>query len=673
MQAQNHIMKIMKEILDNQYKNIFLWIPLVIAFGAALYFSIGVEPNFNFPIVISILLVAIFFRYKQIFLRLICLFLFGFFYAMSFTHIIDTPQIRDSFGDIEISGTIKDIDYTTNKTRLIIKIPPEQINTQTNQKYTNVRISLMDAPTTINIGDKIAGNAVLFHPSAKYAPASFDFARWAYFEKISGTGFFKDYEIIKQNTSHKNIRTYIHNKSDSFLTDSLVLGYKKTIPENESNIWKSVGIGHVWSISGFHMTLVGGWLFLFFYLIFRCIPKITKRIPAKYPSMICAWIGLVFYLGISGVSVATTRAFLMTTLIFIAAILGRGVLSLRNAALVFLVIFLINPFYVMTAGFQLSFAAIFGLLWFFGDNPEYKKRNFVSRHLHILYLSLMTAIIATLFTMPFIIAHFGYVPLYGLIGNIILLPIFSIAIMPLIVLGTILALFNCHYLINICHDIYKFTLSLAERITDLPYANVQMPHMSNYVLILFILALLCLIFIVNSDSKNYFKCKLNYILCLFCCSIAITMYLSKPKPLFYSTPDNQLVAFNIDGKLQFNKSRASKHYFAFDTWYEFNNEEKPDKNTRYKCDHGLCTYKTPNWNLIYMQNFTSIMNNIEQACNDKSIDFVISPFKINATKCYAKVLNNGLIIFPNGYVSKIVNQRPWHNLPKRNINHPQAH
>ena len=628
------------------------------AFGAALYFSYGTEPNFHFPILITILSAAIIWKKKNILTRAITIFLFGFFYAMSFTHIIDTPVARDSFGAIPISGKIKDIDYTTDKTRLTIRIPTEQIKTNSSKKFANIRISISDDTKDINIGDTITGNAVLFHPSSKYVPSSFDYARWAYFNGISATGFFENYEITK-SADNPNTRAYIHNKANSFLTDSLVLGYKKTIPENESNIWKSVGIGHVWSISGFHMTLVGGWLFAIFYLIFRLFPYITKRVPAKYPAIICAWIGLLFYLFISGISVATVRAFLMTTLIFIAILLGRGVLSLRNAALAFLIIFLINPFYVMNAGFQLSFAAIFGLLWFFGDT-EYKKRTFIMRHLHILYLSLMTAVIATIFTMPFIIAHFGYIPLYGLIGNLILLPIFSILIMPLIMIGTICALFNYHFLIDCAHNIYRLSLSLATHITNMPYANIHIPHISNTVLMLCIIGLLCLILIVKTDSKNWFIKNLNYALCGLCFGAAILINVSTPRPLFYATDDHQLVGFVVNDKLQFNHAKMSKHYFAFSSWYEFNNEKIPDKNKRYKCDHGLCKYNTPKWNLVYMQNFTALMNNIEDVCRDKSVDYIVTTFETSAPNCHAKILTDGIIIYPNGKFTKIINRRPWH-------------
>jgi len=646
----------MKEFLYNQYKNLFLWCPFVMAFGAALYFSCGIEPNFHFPILITILLAAIIYTKKNIFIRAVSIFLFGFFYAMSFTHIIDTPRVQDSFGATPISGTVQDIDYTTDKTRLIIRVPNSQLRSESSKEYANIRISI-DNNTDIDIDDKISGNAILFHPTLKYAPGTFDFARWAYFAKISATGFFEYYEIEKQNSSH-NFRTFIHKRANSVLTDSLVLGYKKTIQESESNIWKSVGIGHVWSISGFHMTLVGGWLFAIFYLLFRLIPPLTKRIPAKYPAMICAWGGLLFYLCLSGISVATVRAFLMTTLIFAAIISGRNILSLRNAALAFFIIFIFNPFCIMNAGFQLSFAAIFGLFWFFGDK-KYEKHTFISRIGHILYLSLMTAIIATIFTMPFIIAHFGYVPLYGLIGNLVLLPIFSLLIMPLIILGTIFAIFNYHFLIDIAEQVYNFTLSLAQNISGMPNANIQTPHIYNSTLILCIIGLLCLILIIKTDSKNWFIRNINYILCFVFIALGILINSLIPRPLFYATSDHQLVAFNVDNKLQFNKARASKYYFAFDTWYEFNNEQAPTKNKRYKCDHGLCKFSTPKWNLVYIQNFTAIKDNIVDVCYDKSVDYIVSSFELNAPKCYGKILKNGLIIYPNGHMEKVINHRPW--------------
>ena len=639
----------MKEFLENQYKNLFLYSPFVIAFGAGLYFSIGTEPNFHFPILITLLLSAIIFINKNLVIRTLALFLFGFFYSMSFTHIINTPQIRDSFGKTYISGDVYNLDFKPDSTYVFLK-------TNINEQNVNLRLKFIDNTLKVNIGDTINGHAMIFHPGGMEAPDSFDFARWAYFNKISGTGYMTDFYIKNTNkNSTSNLRNFIHDKSKSFLTDTLFLGYKKSLPEQESHIWKSIGLGHVWSISGFHMTLVGGWLFALFYLVFRLFAPITRRIPAKYPAMICAWFGLVGYLILSGISVATTRAFLMTTLIFIAAVFNRGALSLRNAVLVFLVIFLINPFYVMHAGFQLSFAAIFGLLWFFQDT-KYVKRNFLQRTSHIVWITLETAFIATLFTLPFIMAHFGYIPTYSLIGNLIILPIFSFVIMPMVIIGTICALFNYHYIINLSHNIYNFTLNISEHISGLPMANLYVPHVPNYVLVLCIIGMISIVLIVKYDSNNFIKRNINYAISSMFLLSAMVLYINVPRPIFYSTTDNTLVGFVVDNKIQFNKSRATNHFFAFNTWRRFNYEEPSDKNIRYKCKNGLCTYE----NIVYIKDIESVIDNIGKICNNKSVKLIVSPVKIKAPNCNARILRGGVLIYKNNRIKRFYNRRLWH-------------
>lgn len=649
----------MKEILYNQYKNLFLWVPFVMAFGAGLYFSLGNEPNIPYPILIVVVLCLGIYKFKNVFIRAILLFAFGFFYSMFFTHTINTPQIQNSFGEISLTGKVSNIDYGEKSTHVFINVPLKSIDSKyPENKFANIRLSISNDKTNIDINDTISGKVALFHPSQRYVPDSFDFARWAYFNNLSATGFIKDIKITKSD--NKNFRTYIHNKTNSVLTDSLVLGYKKVIPEKESNIWKSVGMGHVWSISGFHMSLVSGWLFILFYLIFRSIPYITKRTASKYPALVCSWVGLLFYLFISGISIATLRAFLMITFIFVAMIFNRNLLSLRNASLVFLILFLINPFFVMNAGFQLSFAAVFGLLWFYQNHNTYTKRNLLNKFGHFIYASFMTALIATIFTLPFIIAHFGYIPMYSLLGNIIILPIFSFAIMPLIMFGTIFAIFGNHTFINLANDVYIFALNIAEHITELPYSNIFMPHISNVVLILSIIGMLCIILFVKPDIKNFFVRNINYFIGICFIISAIIICINTPRPLFYSTGDNSLVGFVYDNHLKFNKSYSANHYFAFNTWREFNHEEKSDKNDRQKCIKGVCIYETPKWKLAYLENFTSIMNNIENLCKDKTINYIVSAFEINAPKCNAKILKDGLIIYPNGKVKQILNHRPWH-------------
>lgn len=644
----------MQRFIENQSLNLFLWTPFLVAMGCALYFSLNTEPSkFIIGTLCAVFIAGVFLR-KYIVVRAIALFIFGALYAAAYTHILATPQMTRDIRDRTIVGVVKNIDYTDAKTRLSI---------QTDGKYIDVigtpvvRASISDGGA-INIGDTIRAVVNLYRPNAPYADGAFNYARWAYFNHLTATGYIKDYDIISHGRPRNmnTVRDAIHNNSNSFLVDSLVLGYKNAVPRDDSPTWTATGVGHVWSISGFHMTLVGGWLFVLFYSICRLIAPITRRVPARVPATICAWLGLILYLFLSGCDVATMRAFLMTTLIFAAVVFGRSAISLRNVCVAMWIIILINPHYVMQAGFQLSFAAIFGLIWFWGvikpKMPEHKI-------LKVLCTAALTSIIATVFTAPFVIAHFGTFPLYSLIGNLVLLPIFSIAIMPLVIVGALTAMLGWHAPLMLAAMIYDTGLRIAHIITNLPYASLPMPHMPNTALIIFIAAGCALMCICGVRRR------VNYVSACIIAIIGVVVVVATPRPVFYATPDHELVGFIENGKLKFNKSRASNHYFAFNTWKQINGEVTDTPNPRYVHTHGVYTYYAPEFTLVYIQKFVPLMNNIIALCKDDSIDYIVSYFHIDAPQCANKILHDGgVMIYPSGRVKYLNAMRPWHNPQK---------
>ena len=638
----------MRDWLDNQYQNLFLYVPLLLAGGAVLYFTASTEPEFIYTAVFAILSGAILLCRKcPILIRAFCMVIFGFCYACCFTNFINTPKISRSMHNLSLSGVVKSIDYTSDKARIIMVINANDINA--GDGTANLRLSIKNEILLPNIGDRISVDAGVFKPNSAYAPETFDYAQWAYFNNITATGYINNLTTIesKYNNGINSLRDTLHKKSNSFLVDSLVLGYKSAVPDDDNEIWTATGIGHVWSISGFHMTLVGGWLFIIMYFIFRTIPPITKRIPARIPATICAWFGLLFYLFLSGIDIATLRAFLMTSLVFGALVFGRNAISMRNVALAFCIIFLINPHSVMQAGFQLSFSAVFGLVWLYQDVKPKMPHN---KLLKIVYACVLTSVVATIFTAPFVAAHFGAIPIYSLLGNLILLPVFSVAIMPLVFIGVICSLFNIHSPIIWAHDIYNWLIQVAQNISELPCANMTMPHISNIALMLFVLAFVALVFI------KPIKIKFNYILfVVFIISGIITVCLS-PKPVFYATHDNELVAFlNNDGTLVFNKARASAHKFAFDTWKQVNGEDTNSKNKRKAHSEGIFRQG----NIVYIQKFVPLMKNIEKLCADDSVKFIVSYLKINAPRCQHKILSGGFVIYPNNKIKYTQTNRRW--------------
>ena len=643
----------MREWIDNQWQNLFLYVPFLMAFGSAVYFSMTDEPNlFLTPIITLILFISIFIKKIPNIVRAGLLLLFGFFYAATFTEFINTPQIQHNMSNVSVVGSVDAIEYTNDKDKIVVSINASDI--KAGNGHAKIKLSVPEDINIPNIGDIIELNAGIYKPSPASAPETFDYARWAYFNKLTATGYISDISILEHKNKNyiNHVRDFMHKKSDSFLSDTLILGYKSAITESDKEIWTATGVGHIWSISGFHMTLVGGWLFALFYLIFRSIPYITKRIPAKTPAIICSWFGLLFYLFLSGADVATMRAFFMTSLIFIAFIFGRNAISMRNVALAFCFIYLLNPHYVMQAGFQLSFAAVFGLVWLYECVKPKMPQNKIIK---VTYIAVLTSVVATIFTAPFVAMHFGAFPTYSLIGNLIFLPIFSITIMPLIFIGTITATFGFTLPIDIATNIYNFTYKIAIWISELPYATINVPHISNVSAMLFICGLMSLILI------KPIKLKINYILFVTFTALGVINIYFQPKPIFFATHDHELVGFvNSDNQLEFNKRKASNHYFAFDTWKSLNNEKTNTKNPRRKHDKSVYRYNTEKFNLVYIQKFVPLMNNISQLCNDDNVDFIVSYFDIDSDKCSHKILRGGFVIYENKNIKYTPTKRKWH-------------
>jgi competence protein ComEC len=119
------------------------------------------------------------------------------------------------------------------------------------------------------------------------------------------------------------------------------------------------GIGHVLSISGYHMAVVAGIVFFILRALLALIPGLTDRMPVKKWAALGALIVTALYLVLSGAEVATQRSFIMIAIVLIGVMLDRPVLTLRTVTIAALVVLFLAPEAVVHPSFQMSFAATF--------------------------------------------------------------------------------------------------------------------------------------------------------------------------------------------------------------------------------------------------------------------------------------------------------------------------
>lgn len=681
------------KFLESEYFNFVLWAPFVLATGMLFYFGLRNEPNIPHPSIFAALFAAIFagvikFRRKfniiiYTILTSILLIGFGFMYANAYTRALNTTMLMRPARSIVVTGTVSELEYMSDRTKVWIK------NAKT-EKYPEMtmRITLADQDVAPKIGDVISVNSTLFAPSAPDAPGAFDFARWAYFNNMGAVGFANEnIEIVSRdihgfNYYLQSARNYAHKRiaplglTITGLVDALILGHNKALSLNDSEIIKAAGLSHILSISGLHMTLIGGWLFAFFFMLFKMVPIWTRRHPARTPAMILAWIGLLIYLLISGSRVATMRAFFMTSLGFLALMSYRSVFSLRILCLIFGLLLLINPHFILEAGFQMSLSAVIGLIYFF-RNMKFRPTS-ESRIIRIfqniwifLKSAFLTSVIAGGFTMPFVAYHFHTIPLYGLLGNMICLPFFTFAIMPLALIGTILILITgWSYPLILMGHCYDIMVQIATWISNLPYATLHIPTIPGWTLMLFVFSVLILM-LVKSKIKHIGWGMI---------AISVIGFLNHPKPILYSTPNSETLAVMTDsGHLRFNKPRSVDNPFVFESWASLNAQPYPEREMRrafgsgfdghkysMNCLDGVCIYNTPKWSTGIVFKFVPLFRSIDELCYHPDLTFTISSFGVTSPKCWVRLITpnqiglNPFVIYENGDVEIIYSNRIWH-------------
>jgi len=169
------------------------------------------------------------------------------------------------------------------------------------------------------------------------------------------------------------------------------------------------------------------------------IPSIALRYPIRKWAAGAALAAALFYLLLSGAAVPTVRSWIMMSIVLLAMILDRPALTMRNVALAALLILLITPASLFDPSFEMSFAAVVGLVALVETNSRRvddraQDVSFLWRGLRRLWAiavaDVMTTLVATAAVAPFAIYHFHRLSHYGVVANLIALPLVGLLIMP---------------------------------------------------------------------------------------------------------------------------------------------------------------------------------------------------------------------------------------------------
>ena len=496
--------------LEGEEGALFLWLPVAMAAGIGVYFALPQEPG---PVATAIVVAAALIlippglRHGSAIALLTLFALFGFLTAKLNTVMRWAPPLAYSTGAIDVKGIVRSVAPGRSGNLKIVLRLEEAAGLAAQSRPFQVRLAVAADPD-IMPGVRVRGRAMLSPLPTPVAPGAFDFARTEWLEGIGATGRFLGRPTVEpgrpvgpaafvasaihelRQTIAARIRQALPG-STGHLAVALVTGERSAIGDVMSDSLQTSGLAHIISISGLHMSLVAGSVFWLVRALLAISAHLAVHRPIKKWAALAALAAGGFYLALSGNEVASQRSYLMLAIIFIAVLLDRPALSLRNVAVAALVILAFEPSWLLSAGFQMSFLAVTGLLSFFafrrsGDRPPQPPRRrshwpFYLARLGVRWLAVMgaTTLIASLCTGPVAAYHFNRVSPYSLVANLLALPIVSAVVMPMALLATVAMPFGLdHWPLAAMGRGIEAVMAVSDWVATFPGARVYTPAQS---------------------------------------------------------------------------------------------------------------------------------------------------------------------------------------------------
>ena len=313
------------------------------------------------------------------------------------------------------------------------------------------------------IGQRITVTARLTPPSRALLPSTFNFRRHARFAKIDAYGVLKEihatsHESTKASTNKRlepslllaRLRASIGERLDRSMSRetapiarALLIGERSQIARAELQRIRDAGLAHILAISGLHLGLFAFGTFILLRRASTLLPHMCQSLPIKKIAAAIALTAALCYMLLAGASVPTQRAFIMSGLVLCAVLCDRSAISLRVVALAALLILALRPESILQAGFQMSFAAAASLVAFYEVFTKTRHNALLSKlRLQAVFLLLTTTLIASMATAPFVIYHFGRIAQYGLLSNLLVVPILGLLVLPFGALSLLLMPFG---------------------------------------------------------------------------------------------------------------------------------------------------------------------------------------------------------------------------------------
>ena len=271
--------------------------------------------------------------------------------------------------------------------------------------------------------------------------AGFDYELYMFQQRLDAKGYIKKSQKMKSAMTYsisnlrQSIFTEFSNYSNAGLLQALLIGEKAAIPKHDKDLLQNLGLSHLIAISGLHISIVAGVGLFFSFNLLGWINRSCRRNITEplRPAVIIGCFVALFYTVLADFSLPTVRALIMWCCVSASMLLQRPAALFSGIKASLGIILLIDPLSVMSASFWMSYLAVIVISLVLAGRVMAQSGIVIAlKRLFSIQLAIsMTLILPSLF-------FFQQATLLVLLVNIVIIPLFSLLVLPLIIIAAIL-------------------------------------------------------------------------------------------------------------------------------------------------------------------------------------------------------------------------------------------
>lgn len=379
---------------------------------------------------------------------------------------------------------------------------------------------------------------------------AFDYERYLFRHRIIATGYVRQNDfsqLLRQEQSNiHHVREQIRSRYSDIHPDTagqgiflaLMLGDRSHLSPHHNQVLQAAGVSHLVAISGLHVGLVFALtLFLVRFLLWP-FANLFLYVPRPIIALPAALLAAFAYAALAGFSVSTQRAIVMLSVFVLCRLLSRELNLLQVLLLAICVLLLIDPFSVLDTGFWLSCYAVAII--------ALAQIRLGSLNLVQLQPCLWVAMT------PLTVGFFGQVSFVSPIVNLIVVPIFCLALVPAVLLILVIGFVGMHniadWLANYLMQVFDLVFRGLEYVVDMPWSLYHSQAIAPW-------GILLLIFLLCSSLL-----KLRYMPLV----LLLMGYLLWPKPSQFAADEFHLTVLDVGQGLAL-VVQAQDYVLVYDT------------------------------------------------------------------------------------------------------------